>query len=495
VLDRIVFPINFWVRCPCRRWKFGRFTLLMFCYYSALVAGLYEFSSRIRDLHNPWAEDGTSLLLYALERRFDIFHPVVDGICLLPRFIASVAVSIDLLHAPLICSYISLVSLAFLGCYITSEGFSWIIPDRWLRAMIGVVFCFGPGSYEIAGNCICISYQVVLILILLSLHHNSLDSPKSWAVWAICTLSTSISFVTVPILAVRFWYERKRTFVGAAAFSVVVTSLDLFIASGTESAQSQLSITSLWDLFSPILGNVVEYCLLVPLVGIRILQKLSLDVLAPPVLCFSVVVAALLFKGAGQIDRRVLMLCFAMFSSVALYLTAHQISRPYHVNHVLLSEIPSTGRAYLITLLMPLMGWAMLLCQRTTAFFRVRVGLVGALAGIHVLPQMLIFRDATPVVGEPRWETFVKGISSTTFTEVEGVTIELAVDPLGWGAVVCKAEPPTNLFCSVIGGNGDGATYLLDRSNLTVRRWYIFNQPIKPAAQLSSIEDMGKRLS
>jgi hypothetical protein len=148
------------------------FALLWIVFTAAL---LYRVSLT-RDLWEPYAEDGSALILGALAAPWNLFAPVVDALFVLPRLFATIATSLSLMQAPFILSVFSAATVAFVALYLVRPSLSLVAPSPAHRFMLSLLVAGGIGTLEVAGFAQCVSYSLTLFLIIIAVRATPMRS-------------------------------------------------------------------------------------------------------------------------------------------------------------------------------------------------------------------------------------------------------------------------------------------------------------------------------
>lgn len=188
------------------------------------ISLLYQFHL-IRNISEPYAEDGSSLFLSTLASPWNFFLPVVDGIFILPRLIATLCAIGSLSYYPQLMAMMSASILSLVALYVTRQSFSAIYPSICQRYLIALVIAGNVGTIEVGSQIMSSSYALSLLLVLLALEAPRIKARLLVPIVLILSFSTNISFIAAPLFFIRGSINRDN----CSKLSGVLTLIPILI--------------------------------------------------------------------------------------------------------------------------------------------------------------------------------------------------------------------------------------------------------------------------
>jgi hypothetical protein len=142
-----------------------------------------------------WAEDGPEFFATALTHGIQsLWTPVYGYHFLTSRMIAYTATWLPVVWSPYIYAWSCLAMSAVTTAYFTRDGFSWLIPSRWMRILTCTVLAVGPGTAAVFSS-LCNLPSPLTLLGLLMLLEKPFAARSSHSRKARCCASTFASCI------------------------------------------------------------------------------------------------------------------------------------------------------------------------------------------------------------------------------------------------------------------------------------------------------------
>jgi hypothetical protein len=430
--------------------------------WAVLAIALLCRSFITRDVREPFAEDGSDLILGALSSPWKLFAPVVDAIFIAPRFLASLATATSLLHAPFLLATVSIAILALVALYCTRSSLSSIAPMLLHRCLTALVIVGGIGAIEVAGFAMCIPYVLTLLLVILAS-----EEPRWRARWLvpavlIFSFSTNFSFIAAPLFFLRGVNSRDRWLIVCGILTLIPLPVNISLAALSDSPYSVAQFDQLGTSVVATVDRAIFYLFAVPLAG-GLLSGVS-DWVRMPVLCASMLVYLILwFKGSRQ--ARMLSTGFA--AAALLYISAHAVGRSYPMSGSILDFKLTAQRFAFLLVPCVFMAWSVLIFDQQWLSARAK-NLAFFLMVFAQLATSAIEASHTPAAQQFKsWELFVSQLEearrSLPGTPINNVPLAPANGGKPWGLIHCDTSDDRSIKCSNQEGNRDGIVYEISR--------------------------------
>lgn len=432
--------------------------LLLVVSWISLTLILLWRASCIRNLSEPYAEDGSALILGALAAPANLLAPIVDGIFILPRFLATTATQVSLLFSPVILSTLSASIVSMVALYFARLSFSSITSHFYARALLSLLFVGGVGSIEVVGSATSVSYVVALFLVILAAE----DVPKTsgWRFLAVLLLSfsTNLSFVAAPLFLLRGITVRDRGLLlcGLITLAPLPVLLVLFEVSKSPHSGSpqQEAIASLLS----IVDRTMFYLFAAPVCGGLLHSANTWTRL------FAVSAAILLYWTIWLKSAKSARATSAgLVATIIVYIAAHEFGRAYPMGGSMADlRIPADRYAFL---LVPcaVMSWCALIFDQGNLNKRREVYALGWLVGIQLVTSAMIQPGSK--VDQPigSWERFATELTSVrrglTGAQVTDAEVGPVSQGVAWGLIHCDIADDRFVRCRDLRGNRDGIVY------------------------------------
>ena len=175
-----------------------------------------------------WAEDADELFIGSLNLKLQsLITPIYGYHFLLSRALALLISVLPLAWAPFLYAATSMLINAFVVCYFSRDGFSWIIDSRRTRILVCALLALAPGSPEVFLNLINLSAPLSLLALLLFLEKPYPPKIFKISVFAVLVLSSGQIFLFTPVL-IYFWYiTRQNRYLYLLGIILPVTMLNI----------------------------------------------------------------------------------------------------------------------------------------------------------------------------------------------------------------------------------------------------------------------------
>lgn len=409
-----------------------------------------------RSIFNPWAEDATHLIFGALSNPYGLASPVLDGVFILSRTVATIATYMSIEYAPFLISVLATFILVGASTYFLKSSFNWLVPKKF-RILFSFVIVIGPGALEVAGNAICLEYVAAFMLILLLLERPLLKENIFLFLWTFLVFSSHLSLVTLPLLAARYCIEKRLIYLKALSVVVCSSILSMYLSHVTISAQTQMVVPSFDSIIGTISSGFLIHCLLFPLLGAQLLQSLDLHCFDFLCLTLEASLFFVVWVSMRELNDGRKYIVLGLFGTVLLYLVMHQIARPYHMNHFLTSTVPSVNRMYVIILLPPLIAWLIIFSHLKTLKESFTFALAVSIVTLHLLPAITLWlRYDLRGWQDERWRLFVNQLIDPQRSGSKVITVD--IDPSRWSTIQCT-ENDASTMCRILNGNHHDLSY------------------------------------
>lgn len=417
----------------------------------------------IRDINEPYAEDGSALILGALASPFNVLKPVVDAVFLIPRLFGAIATTLSLTKAPVILCLLSAGTVSGIAIFAFSVGLRGLVPAFLPRALLSFLIVANVGSREVAGSAQCISYGFSLLLVLLAIAEPSIRSRWLIPLVTILSFSTNSSFVAAPIFGFRYSIKRERVFLLCAAISMAPIPLILFLSTICKSPLSVQPITDISVLLMSFLGQLIFNQLCMPITGGFLAEQNKIVQLS------SLFVFYGLYRKLWQSSRKESQVLSAIFlSSAVLYLLAHQLGRPYDVAGSVLDFKIGTSRAEFLLIPIVVIGWTVLIYDSQWLNSFRKNCLFGFIISVQILTTISHSRMSFQEPTTRSWRRFAEELTAARQSP-GGSTIADAVigpnfeDGVPWGLIHCDTSASEVIRCEDLRGNREGVVYEIKR--------------------------------
>jgi hypothetical protein len=170
-----------------------------------------------------WAEDGPEFFATALTHGIQsLWTPVYGYHFLASRIIAYTATWLPVVWSPYVYAWSCLATSAVTTAYFSRDGFSWLIPSRWMRILTCTVLAVGPGTTEVFSSLCNLPAPLTLLGILMLLEKPFAVSGRKTAALILLFLSAGQLFLMTPLIASLFWITRNRRYLVLLCVLVLV---------------------------------------------------------------------------------------------------------------------------------------------------------------------------------------------------------------------------------------------------------------------------------
>jgi len=430
-----------------------------------LTTALLYRAHLYRDLREPYAEDGSALILGALSSPWNLLAPVVDGVFVIPRFLATIATSLSLQQAPVILSLFSSATIAFVVIYGVLRSLTSIAPSFCQRIMISLVIAGGIGSLEVTGFAMCVAYVITLFLVLLALE----EQPRHTALLAplILTLSfsTNSSFTAAPLFFIRAFMTRSRSLAIYGLITIAPLPISLGLAKLSHSPHSLARLGVITEPLLSIVDRATFYLFVVP-VGGGLLSEASYF-WRYVVFVSSVLAFIWLWKGA---TTRAKLLCLGLAATTITYIAAHAFGRAYSMSGSLVDFRLTPSRFAFLLVPCVVIAWSTLILDQRRLSARTKnvfIGLIVAAQITTVTLQQRLSYSSSPIKSWARFSTELSGaLNAPAGGDISPVSLNPVIHGEPWGVIQCDASDRRVVRCSGLKGNKDGVVYEIARSGL-----------------------------
>jgi hypothetical protein len=418
---------------------------------------------RTRDFREPYAEDGSALILGALSSPWNLLAPVVDGLLILPRLIAAIATSINLALTPAVLSFFSVATLSLVAAYCLRGSLVAIAPTCFHRLLLGLVIAVGSGSLEIAGFATGTSYIFTLFLVLLALEAPRLKTYKLATLVLLLSFSSYSSFVSTPLFLFRGLFNRDRTLIAFGILTAAPLPIIFTLAMNSPVPYSLGSTYGTGSSLSGIFNSALFYLFVAPIGG-GLLGKVS-DTIRLPLLIVSIIGYFLLLF---QSDTRARIVSVSLFAGSLLFIIAHSIGRAYpltgSIDHF---DLVADRYAFLL-IPCALMAWSVVLFgqQKISRTFQNLLfsGFIGAQCATSAINQLYY----PPEPSVKSWRQFAAELEEALRASSLNPITDLRIAPFNrdgesWGLIHCDTSNSREILCYDQRGNKDAIVYSIAR--------------------------------
>lgn len=160
-----------------------------------------------------WAEDATEFFFDAVSLGAkSLVVPVYGYHFFVERVIAYVATFLPVYYTPYVYAWASLIIDAAALAYLVRDGFSWIAPRRWQRALLAALLAVGPGTADVLLNMANLPAALALLGLLLLIERPFLIGPGKLILLVIIIASSGQMVLWIPVVAYLAWATKARTY-------------------------------------------------------------------------------------------------------------------------------------------------------------------------------------------------------------------------------------------------------------------------------------------
>lgn len=436
--------------------------VLLAVWATFLIAIVYRLYLT-RDFLEPYAEDGSALILGALSSPWNLVAPVVDGVLILQRLMAAIAVSINVSMAPAILSLFSVATLAIAATYCLRDSLRYIAPAYFHRILLGLAIAGGSGALEVSGFATSTSYVFTLLLVLLALETPRLSTCKLAPLVLLLSLSSYSSFVSTPVFLLKGLVNRDRHLIGLGILTAAPLPLIITLATKSPVPYSLGATYGTGTSLAGVVNSALFYLFVAPIGG-GLLSTVS-DAIRLPLLVVSIVGYLILLS---QSNIRARITSISLFAGCLLFVIAHTIGRAYpltgSIDHFNL--IPDRYAFLLIPC--ALMAWSVVLFAQEkmsrTLQGLIFSGFIGAQCATSSINQI----SRPPEPSMKSWRQFAaeleEAILIPSFKPITDVRIApYNVNGESWGLIHCDTSDSRAIICADQRGNRDRVTYSIAR--------------------------------
>lgn len=209
-----------------------------------------------------WAADGFNFFPESLELGVKSLTSLQGGhYSILPRAIAYLATYLPVVAIPYAYAIATLAAVALGLAWLTRDGFSWLIPQRNLRAALAIMLATVPGSPEALLNLANLHIVITLFALILLLENVGEKLSRGNVLFLIILLlSAAESAILLPILLLRLpdrgarkgWLAAVLALVGAVV--LLETRSQGPIAGVLQSVLLIVESSTFRSVLAPILG-------------------------------------------------------------------------------------------------------------------------------------------------------------------------------------------------------------------------------------------------
>lgn len=235
-----------------------------------LVAGVIALrfpSSLVRA--EFWAEDATEFFFDAISMGpASLFAPVYGYQFVLEHLVAYGATFFPVFYTPYVYAWVCLLVDAAALAFLARDGFSWILPSRWLRVTLAVLLALGPGTPDILLNLANLPNPLALLGFLLLVERPfRMGAPKLLA-FALIAASSGHLLLWFPVAAYLAWSHRSR---GHAVAAAIIAGFAFLNGTGTKEASraaGSLDFRALAEVPRILIENGFARLLPAPILGL-----------------------------------------------------------------------------------------------------------------------------------------------------------------------------------------------------------------------------------
>jgi hypothetical protein len=185
-----------------------------------------------------WAEDGPEFFAAALTHGIQsLWTPVYGYHFLASRMIAYTATWLPVVWTPYIYAWSCLAMSAVTAAYFSRDGFSWLIPSRWMRILTCTVLAVGPGTSEVFSSLCNLPSPLTLLGLLMLLEKPFAVSGRKMVALIMLFLSAGQMFLLMPLIASLFWITRNHRYLVLLCVLVLLTVANV-IGNHTQAAEA-----------------------------------------------------------------------------------------------------------------------------------------------------------------------------------------------------------------------------------------------------------------
>lgn len=417
----------------------------------------------VRDIGEPYAEDGSALILGALSAPWNVVKPVVDGIFILPRFYATISTAISLTKAPAILAFLSAGTVSFIALFGLQRAFSSIVAQFWPKLFISLLIVANIGTREVASSAMCVSYGFTLLLLFIALERPLRSTQYLIPLVFILSFSTNSSFVAAPLFYLSWLKQRNKASLAAAAITCLPIPIMLFLSTLTKSPHTVARIVDLSTVFASLLGHVLFNLFCLPLAGGFLADRNQIFQLSALFLSYAA------FRKLWQWSQpEARILSRTLLGSGVLYLLAHQLGRPYSISGSVLDFRIGSGRAEFLLIPLVVLGWSALIFSSNKLSNFKKNFIFCWIIAIQLLTTVSYLGLAFPEVGTKSWERFATELTSARESAREAPIKDILIGPyfapnVPWGLIHCDSSDPVFIKCEDLHGNREGVVHAISR--------------------------------
>ena len=278
-----------------------------------------------------WAEDGLVFFKDAFELGTrSLFMPLGGYQNFIPRLLALFATILPTQSVPHFFAFTAVILSTLMLSFITSEGFSWFIPNAPLRFGLAVLFAFCPGSWEIT-SCLCNLHTVFAVFSLLLLLHRPFEfSFFKSLLWILVLLSTPEMPILIPVLLFLGYYERSIRYPILIASILLMLFWNGYSSHKYATSDYGLYLNQVFRILSISAERLAIYLFQVPVLGPKVLQNLlKINSTVYLLLCLVCLFVGIrfIFKRAGTSREKALLL--TLLATIFIYFALVVATRPY----------------------------------------------------------------------------------------------------------------------------------------------------------------------
>ncbi len=182
----------------------------------AVVAWALIVSRRPDAIFNAqfWAEDGIWYSqAYNLGALHTLLIPDAGYLLVIPRLTAAFSMLFPMLYAPLIFNIIAILFQASPAVFLFSGRFDELIPSRSAQMLLAFLYVVMPNSYEVSATITNTQWHVSVLafmIVIAAVPKSTAGKSFDIAVLLLSGLTGPLCVALIPILALRWWMDRRR---------------------------------------------------------------------------------------------------------------------------------------------------------------------------------------------------------------------------------------------------------------------------------------------
>ncbi len=430
----------------------------------SLTSVLLYRAQLTRDITEPYAEDGSSLILGAFSSPWNLLAPVVDAIFILPRLFGALATLASPSHAPFLMAIFSTATLALIALYFTRQSLWSIAPSLIHRYLVCLIIIANIGTIEVAGSGMCTSYVLSLFLVGLALEVPRLKATFLVPLVLILSFSTNSSFIAAPLFFLRGISSRDPWLIACAILTLVPIPVTLALAAFSLSPHSLGSFAHLGVSLVAIADRLIFYSFVAPFGGGLMI---NINDWARLLLILASILVYLYLWYRSSCKSR--LISASLVAGAALYLTAHQFGRPYNIAGSILDFRLTADRFTFLLVPYFCIAWSVLIFDQERLSVRAKNVAFSLMVVVQLTTTALYGSSSSSTDQIKSWQLFVSQLEEGRRSPAGAIIDDMPVNPIQagvpWGLVHCDTSNDRYVTCSDQRGNRDGVVYEIPKVN------------------------------